>query len=177
MTSEPYFTALGAVLKHEGGFSDHNDDPGGATNQGVTLATFRQWYGEQQTVEDLRRITAAQLALIYHQGYWAACHCDQLPVGIAYVVFDQAVHSGPRQSMRWLQEAVGAERDGLMGPKTLTAVGQHAAGDIIRQMCVSRIRFLHSLHSGGLWQTFGRGWQRRVDGVCARGLQMTWGEG
>ena len=34
---------IGDVLKHEGGYVDHLSDPGGATNKGVTIATFRRY--------------------------------------------------------------------------------------------------------------------------------------
>ena len=46
--------ALSRVLKHEGGYVDHPKDPGGATNKGVTLATFRSYVKPKGTKADLR---------------------------------------------------------------------------------------------------------------------------
>lgn len=56
--------ALSLVLKWEGGFVNHPKDPGGATNKGITLATFRQYVKPNGTVEDLKRITDAQVATV-----------------------------------------------------------------------------------------------------------------
>ena len=39
--SDTFKKALAHVLAHEGGYADHPDDPGGATNFGITLATLQ----------------------------------------------------------------------------------------------------------------------------------------
>ena len=46
-------TVIGHVLKHEGGYVDHPRDPGGATNKGVTLRTFRRYIKPKGTKADL----------------------------------------------------------------------------------------------------------------------------
>lgn len=161
--------ALEHVLLHEGGFVDHPDDPGGATNKGVTLATFRRFYGAASTVVDLVNITDQQLARIYQAGYWDKCHCDDLPSGVDYCVFDAAVNSGPGRSAKWLQGAVGATQDGAIGPQTLAVVTQADPDDVINGMCDARMAFLRSLRT---FHVFGRGWTRRVDGVRSEALKM-----
>ena len=93
-------SSLKQVLIHEGGYVDHPRDPGGATNKGVTLKTFRRFYGKSQTKNDLKKITNKQLQKIYKKGYWDKCQCDELPAGVDYVAFDQAVNSGPGRSAR-----------------------------------------------------------------------------
>lgn len=45
------------ILSWEGGFVNDPRDPGGATNKGVTLAKFREIYGKDKTVNDLKKIT------------------------------------------------------------------------------------------------------------------------
>lgn len=42
------------IKKWEGGFGNHPKDKGGATNKGVTLATYRMVYGKNKTVDDLK---------------------------------------------------------------------------------------------------------------------------
>ena len=56
------------ILRWEGGFSDHPADRGGATNRGVTLATFRHFYGADRTADDLRGLTDAQWLRILRDG-------------------------------------------------------------------------------------------------------------
>lgn len=161
--------ALRSVLVHEGGYVDHPRDPGGATNKGITLAVFQRHFGASLGKDDLRAITDEQVAHIYRTGYWDKCKCAELPSGVDYVVFDQAVNSGPGRSAKWLQSVIGVAVDGGIGPQTLAAAGNKPAADIINQMCDTRLEFLRGLSH---WDTFGRGWQRRVDGVRAHGLQL-----
>lgn len=165
-------SALKLVLIHEGGYVDHPQDPGGATNKGVTLAVFQRFYGASMTKADLRAITDAQVSHIYQTGYWDTCQCDALPSGVDYVVFDQAVNSGPAQSAKWLQAAVGVPVDGAIGPQTLEAALQRPPVLVINTMCDTRLAFLQRLRNGALWQTFGRGWQSRVEGVRAAGQRL-----
>jgi len=161
--------ALRLVLVHEGGFADHPDDPGGATMKGVTLATFRRHFGSQKTVDDLRKITQEQLAQVYRTGYWDKVRGDELPSGVDYAVFDAAVNSGPGRAATWLQAAVGAPRDGAIGPTTLSKVATHEPASIIDDLCDRRLDFLRGL---GTFGVFGRGWTRRVASVRRRALEM-----
>jgi lysozyme family protein len=165
-----FVDSLDLVLKHEGGYSDHPDDPGGATMKGVTLTVFREHCGEEQTKQDLKEISDEQLQKIYGKGYWHKCRADDLPSGVDYAVFDAAVNSGPGRSAKWLQGAIGAAQDGGIGPNTLGKVKAHDPQDIINDMCDRRLSFLQGLSN---WDTFGRGWGRRVEDVRAKALSMT----
>lgn len=147
------------VLKHEGGWSDHPRDPGGATMKGVTLAVFRRFYGDESSKDDLRGITNQQLENIYRTDYWDRCWCDELPNGIDLAVFDTAVNSGPSRSIRFIQEAVNTDVDGAIGPNTLAKILSDEPEKIINGMLDQRLKFLQSLTT---WDTFGKGWGRRV---------------
>lgn len=154
--------ALSRVLKHEGGFANHPKDPGGATNRGVTLATFRAYVKADGTVTDLKKITDEQVSTVYYRHYWAAVNAHQLPAGIDYAVFDFAVNSGPKRAAQYLQGVLGVAQDGRVGPKTIAAAeaADHAA--VINQLCDDRLAFLKRLPT---WKTFGKGWTRRVEDV------------
>ena len=162
--------SLKHVLVHEGGWADHPKDPGGATMKGVTLTTFRRHFGKEQSKTALRIITDEQLGQIYRSGYWDKCHCDKLPSGVDYAVFDAAVNSGPGRSAKWLQAAVGAKQDGGIGPRTLAKVKEHDSIQVSDNICDRRLAFLRSLAT---WPTFGKGWGRRVEGVRATALDMS----
>jgi len=161
--------ALQLVLKHEGGFVNHPRDPGGATNKGVTLQTFRRFFGPSKTVDNLRAITTEQLAHVYRSGYWDKCCCDQLPGGVDYAVFDVAVNSGPGRAAKFLQASVGAAQDGAIGPNTLELiVGQDLAA-LINMICDRRLAFLQGLNT---FDAFGKGWTTRVVEVRRKALEM-----
>lgn len=161
--------ALKLVLAHEGGWSDHPRDPGGATMKGVTLATFRRYIDKSATKDDLRRITDEQIAQVYRRHYWNAVKGDELPSGVDYAVFDFAVNSGPGRAIRYLQAAVDTKVDGILGAGTLAAVKAKHPKAVISELCDDRMRFLQGLKT---WGTFGKGWTRRVDGVEREALKM-----
>jgi lysozyme family protein len=165
--------SLKHVLAHEGGWADHPRDPGGATMKGVTLTTFRRHFGATKSKTALRNISDDELGQIYRSGYWDKCRCDQLPSGVDYAVFDAAVNSGPGRSAKWLQAAIGAKQDGGIGPKTLAMVKNHDAVSITEMICDRRLAFLQRLDT---WETFGKGWGRRVEGVRATAVAMATGK-
>ena len=156
---ENFEKVLLQVLKHEGGWSDHPRDPGGATMKGITLAVFRRFFGNERSKDDLRDITDQQLETIYRTDYWDKCWCDDLPHGIDLAVFDTAVNSGPGRSIRFVQKVVDSEVDGVIGLHTLSRVRICKPAEVIDDMLDERLEFLQSL---GTWDTFGRGWSRRV---------------
>ena len=161
---------LAHSLAHEGGWSDHKADPGGATMKGVTLATYRAWKGKSATKQDLRNISDAEVAAIYRAWYWQPMRCDDLPAGLDLVAFDAAINSGPSRSAKWLQSALGVAVDGRVGPATVAAANAAVTSAAIKAACAKRMTFLKGLRT---WPTFGKGWSRRVKEVEAAALAMT----
>lgn len=161
--------SLALVLKHEGGWSDHAADPGGATMKGVTLASFRKYVKPSGTKTDLRNITDDQLATVYRRHYWDAVSGAELPDGVDYAIFDFAVNSGPSRAAKYLQKVAGAPQDGRIGPATLKAVRAKMHATVIHELCDDRMAFLKRLDT---WPTFGKGWSRRVTDVRTEALRM-----
>jgi len=175
MTAQNYARALPRVLVHEGGWSNHKADPGGATMKGVTQRVydaFRDRRGEER--RSVRLIEDAELQAIYRRQYWDAIKGDSLPVGVDYVVFDGAVNSGPSQSVKWLQRALGTIKvDGVIGEATLAAVEAYPDHDrLIALIIERRLAFLKALKT---WGDFGRGWASRVAQV--RQIGQAWASG
>lgn len=164
------------VLKHEGGYVDDPRDAGGATKYGITLATLRSWRGKPIAKQDVKDLTEAEATAIYRANYWAPVKGDDLPAGVDYVVFDAAVNSGPKTSVKWLQRAVGVNDDGIIGPKTLTAVRALPASAVINKALDIRLAAMrqmkHPKTGALLWPSFGRGWASRVASVRAEALAM-----
>ena len=158
------------ILVHEGGYVNHPSDPGGATNKGITIATFRRYVKPKGTIADLKALTTAQAVVVYKRQYWDRVMADSLPWGVDYAVADYAVNSGPAQAARDLQRVVGAAVDGKIGPQTIDMVRKMKPQDVIRQLCARRLAFMKAIKGGKLWQTFGKGWQKRVDGVLSGAL-------
>lgn len=146
--------AFDILIKHEGGFSDHAADPGGKTRYGITEAVARR-VGYRG---DMRELPLDLAKRIYREDYWNAVRAEQLPPAIRYAVFDAAVNSGPAQSVRWLQRALGVTDDGVLGPQTLSAANQANPDALRARLVAQRLRFMTNL---GTFDDFGRGWTRR----------------
>ena len=148
-------TAIGKVLHHEGGYSDHHDDPGGRTRYGITEAVARR-VGYRGAMSELPLELAKQ---IYRREYWDAVRADEMPPAVRYPLFDAAVNSGVGQAIRWLQRAAGVEADGVIGPRTLAAVNGMEGSGLRARMLAQRLRMMTTLDN---WPSFSRGWARRI---------------
>jgi lysozyme family protein len=150
--------AFDLLITHEGGFSNHPNDPGGATMYGVTekVARANGFTGE---MKDLTLDFAKQ---VYRKMYWDACRCDLMPDVIRYPLFDAAVNSGPVQAIKWLQSAVGVKSDGIIGPVTQQTVNVLPAQVTRQKMIGNRLRFMTNLSN---WPSFSKGWARRIAAI------------
>jgi lysozyme family protein len=161
--------ALAAVLVHEGGFVNHPQDPGGMTNLGCTKTVWEEHCGHPVDEKAMRALTPADVAPLYKRKYWDKVQGDELPSGVDYLVFDAAINSGPGRAAKWLQACVGVEPDGGIGPKTLAAVRACNPKQLVEDYTKRRLSFLMDLPT---WDTFGRGWTRRVNEVEDTGLKL-----
>jgi lysozyme family protein len=161
--------ALKAILHHEGGYVNHPADPGGMTNLGVTKRVWEEWVGHEVDEKTMRGLTPEIVGPMYKAKYWDKIKGDDLPTGVDYCVFDAAVNSGPGRAAKWLQSCVGVEPDGGIGPKTLAAVAAVEPADLVEDYAKRRLSFMMDLKT---WDTFGKGWGRRVAEVKASATNM-----
>ena len=166
---ENFDEALKAILHHEGGFVNHPKDPGGMTNLGVTKRVWEEWVGHEVDEKAMRALTPETVGPMYKAKYWDKIKGDDLPTGVDYAVFDAAINSGPGRAAKWLQSVVGAVPDGAIGAGTLGKVAAMDAEDIVEKYQETRLAFMQSLPT---WDTFGKGWGRRVTEVKDAALKM-----
>ena len=171
MSQSNFETCLALMFAHEGGYVDHPKDPGGRTNHGVTQRVWEEWVGHEVDEKQMRALTHEMVAPLYKRKYWDACRADDLVAGVDYVVFDVAVNSGPGRAIKFLQSCVGVTVDGGFGPATLAAVkeAEKDQARLIEMYCAKRLEFLQSLKT---FETFGKGWSRRVQEVKDKALKM-----
>ncbi len=118
------------IVAREGGFVNDPDDPGGATNHGVTLNTLRR-LGIDITrdtridVADVRALTAVQAAEIYAEHYFRRTGIGALPELLQASVFDMYVNAGVNavKVLQRLLTSMGfpCDADGEIGPQTIRA--------------------------------------------------------
>jgi len=162
--------ALAAVLVHEGGYVFNPKDPGGETNLGCTKAVWEEHCGHMVDTKTMKALTPADVGPLYKTKYWDKVKGDDLPSGVDYVVFDAAINSGPSRAAKWLQACVNVYADGVIGDKTIQAVRNKDPKELINDYCAYRLAYLKMLQT---WNTFGKGWERRVKEVNATALSMS----
>ncbi len=119
--------AFAATMRREGGFKLHEveGDNGGQTYAGIARNFNRDWPGWSYI--DRGEIPPTELVReFYRKCYWNAIRGDELHPEIAADIFDFAVNtSAPRRpvvAVKLAQIVVDAQPDGVIGPKTITAL-------------------------------------------------------
>lgn len=158
------FEKYAPILKRlEGGFVNHPDDAGQATNMGVTLATYRTLFGKDKTVEDLKNMTDAEWSRIMRI-YWDSCDGRNIHnQSIANLVADWCVNSGSA-GRKGVQKAVGVIPDGIFGKKTLAALNAEPQKCVFCKIKEAREEFFKDIVRRKPSQSvFLRGWLNRLD--------------
>lgn len=118
------------IVAREGGYVNDPDDPGGATNFGVTIHTMRRLGLDltndgRVSVADVHALTRAQAVDIFITHYFERPRVADLPEAMHATVFDMYVNAGAN-AVRILQRllvemghAIGV--DGSIGVQTIAA--------------------------------------------------------
>jgi lysozyme family protein len=119
------------IVAREGGYVNDPDDPGGATNFGVTIHTMRRLgldlnHDGRITSSDVRRLTQAQAIEIFLEHYFERPLIAELPKGLQASVFDMYVNAGSN-AVKILQRLMvemgyAVTVDGALGPQSIAAV-------------------------------------------------------
>ena len=118
---------------------------------------------------DIANLKLEDARAIYKKDYWDKVRGDDLAPQLAYVVFDAAVNNGVGRAVQWLQSAVGASPDGVIGPMTLALANKIDALQAINKFMAKRIYFMGCL---SLWKDE-PGWSVRLAAIPFNSLQMT----
>lgn len=155
------------VLRWEGGFVDDPLDRGGATNKGITIGTFRNFYGKDATVEQLKNITDEQWLHIFKSGYWDKWKADDIEnQSIADIVVDWAWASGTATSIKQVQKILGVAVDGIVGNDTLTAINTADQSSLFDKIRSRRIEFVENIVKRDPSQArFLKGWKNRINSL------------
>jgi lysozyme family protein len=106
--------AVAFTLRWEGGDSDDPADRGGRTRFGISQVAHPH--------VEVATLTKDEAIEIYKREYWDAIQGDRLGGPLGMVTFDAAVMHGPGTAVRFLQRALGAKDDGVIGSKTMLAI-------------------------------------------------------
>ena len=169
-----YQKCLDIILHHEGGYVNHPKDPGGETNLGVTKRVYDEWcVTEDLAPKDMKDLEVDDVAPIYKKNYSDRVKGDELPTGLDLCVFDFGVNAGTGRAAKYLQRLIGTTADGGIGPNTLKALDEYVSliglDETIQKYQEARQGYYESLST---FETFGKGWTRRVKETTDTALAM-----
>lgn len=152
------------------GFHCVKDDAGGPTMCGVTIGTFISWRirngKPKPTVDDLKALDYLEWKEILISMFWGPTQADAIRnQSIAIMLADWRWVNG-RQAIRDMQTAFALVPDGIVGPKTLSALNDNPAKEVFDILKIARIQSYHRIVSRRSSQMkFLKGWINRVESI------------
>lgn len=127
------------IIAREAGFVNDPLDRGGATKYGITQATLSWHLGRPATLEDIKTLSVEVAKEIYEKRYILGPGFDKLPPGVLQSnLVDFGVMSGPTLAIMHLQEVLGVQADGVLGPVTLAALSAASLPAVNTQIVMRR---------------------------------------
>lgn len=153
---ELFSRCIKVILRNEGGYVNHPNDPGGETNFGIA----KKFYPE----EDIKNMTKERATYLYYKDYWTPMNLKGLQnEELVLQVFDFGVNAGIKTSIRMLQRLVGVTDDGIIGKITTKVVNDQPIELVDKFKMRRKIFYMNLAAKKPKLQVFLRGWLRRVD--------------
>lgn len=156
------------ILKWEGGFVNDPDDLGGATNKGVTFATYKEYRRRKglpaPSVDDLKNISDEEWTEILKNTYWDRWQADRIEnQSVANILVDWVWASGVHGIKR-PQKILGVTVDGIVGDKTIAALNAMDPMSLYFQIKNDRIKFIDEIcKARPANEKFRKGWMNRIN--------------
>jgi lysozyme family protein len=148
MTFDDIFERL---IDHEGGYVFDKNDTGGETKFGISKRSYPD--------VDIKNLTLENAKHIYIMDFWKPLNGDKLYDGVAFQLFDFAVHSGCTTAIRIYQRSLGVADDGYFGPHSLEMAKSISEPDQIMRLIAERMRYMVKSKT---WKHHGAGWINRM---------------
>ena len=153
--------------KWEGGYANDPDDTGGCTMSGITIGTFREYYGYKKTCEDLKKLTDEQWLHIFYKKFYNKIKADMIRNdSICLMILTMCWMSGTKTSIRKIQRVLKVMDDGIVGPVTLKAINDDNEKKVFDELKYMRTCWFESIvmnHPNK--KKFLKGWMNRLNDI------------
>ncbi len=173
--------ALADVLKHEGGYSDHKADLGGATHFGISLRFLKQLPDLAGDINgdghvnalDIQQMTTGHAADFYREYFWRHYRLQQVQSEkIAIKLLNLFVNMRGKTAALIVQRAVNdlltdvdakLVEDGILGRQSFAALNQQAEGALSACLQYQAWQVYRAIVEHNPSQdVFLKGWQKRA---------------
>lgn len=154
------------IKRWEGGWANDPDDSGGCTLSGVTIGTYRMYFGEDKTCKDLKNMTEKEWVYCFKKGFYWPCKADSIQNwSLALLIVDHAWMSGVKSSIKRIQRVIGTEADGIIGPKTLKILNEFPE-DSFYKIWEMRTRYYDNIIAKNpVKKKYKKGWLNRLNSI------------
>jgi lysozyme family protein len=145
------------VLKNEGGYVNHPQDPGGETNFGITKKEYPDL--------DIKNLTRNHAIEIYHSDYWNKMNLLGIyDENIVLQLFDMGVNAGRKTAIKMVQRIIEAQVDGIIGEETTFLINNFPYDDLVETYKQERKKYYFDIaRRNPDLQVFLTGWLNRID--------------
>lgn len=156
------------ILSWEGGYVNDPRDRGGATNMGITIATYKalgRWDNNKDgkiDVKDLKLLTMKQWDAIFKVNFWNRWKADEIKSqSIANLLVDWVWNSG-KYGITNAQIALGVTPDGIVGSRTIAAINNFPnERELFNKLWKARADYYKRQNQ----PEFYKGWMNRLNGI------------
>ena len=159
------------ILRWEGGYVNDPLDRGGATNKGITIATWKAGGYDIDgdgdiDKDDVKLITEADFRIILRKYFWDKWLADLIiSQPIANMVVDWTWGSGV-WGIRIPQRVMGVKEDGIVGKKTIDALHEQDPFFFFLRLKEERLQFIDNIINNNPSQIrFKNGWYNRINAI------------
>ena len=129
---------INEILKAEGGYVDDPDDKGGATNYGVTQATFSAFVGRDVSKDEIKDMSEGDAIDCNENMFWNKNKLDNFLETLRHIYFDMNVNMGSRNAGKIIQRSINTKNndnaldvDGIVGSGTLSHIDAITLDDVL----------------------------------------------
>lgn len=173
--TETFLKAFHFTMENEGGYVEDSNDPGGATNLGISQAFLKQVYAkgmkevdfnndgiiDRRDIKDVEKYGLVQM--LYKEEFWEKVK-DIPDEDLAIKVFDASVNIGPKKAIKILQGVVNTTPDGIIGPMTIKAINKFNPSQLLKSFIDGLKLYYYQLcFKNRKLDKFLKGWIRRAE--------------
>lgn len=157
------------IKAKEGGYVNDPLDKGGATNKGVTMATYTDYCrkkGKTPTIDGLKTISDIEWEEIFKNEYWDRWKADQIKdQNIANILVDWLWCSG-NYGIKIPQKVVGVTADGVVGAVTIAKINSYDPQELFEMLKKERLAYIDRIVLANPSQRrFEKGWKNRINAL------------
>jgi lysozyme family protein len=162
-----------SILETEGGYSDIEEDKGGATNKGITLETYSNYLGRPASKEELQNISDKDVNAIFGRYYQEVGGDKIKDPRVREILVDQNYNKGTNFLNR-INDMLGTPRGTSLGQEAIDKINSADPEELAKQILSSeRDIYKKIAEKDPSQKKFSAGWDNRILDLAKKaGVQL-----